>query len=97
MSILVRFPGSRFAPVCVPKGAELAQHLDIHNAPVLFGCRTGICGTCAAVVEGDLEPAPAEEAEVLDIEWEGIPNSRLLCRLRPQADLTVVRVLGKKA
>lgn len=97
MSVVVQFPGTRFAPVEVPAGAELARHLDVHNAPVLFGCRTGVCGTCAAVVEGEHAPASADELEVLDIEWEGVAGARLLCQLRPRAGLAVRRVLGKRA
>lgn len=97
MSVRVDFPGTRFAAVDLPDGAELARHLDVHNAPVLFGCRTGVCGTCAAVVEGALPPPSDDEREVLDVEWEGVAGARLLCQLRPRADLTVRRVLGKHA
>jgi ferredoxin len=93
-TVTVRFPGTPHAPVVVPAGCELAVHLDVQNAPVLFGCRTGLCGTCAAVVEGALPPPSAEEQEVLDIEWEGVSGARLLCQLRPRADVTVRRVLG---
>ena len=67
----------------------------MHNSPVLFGCRTGLCGTCAAVVEGDLAPPTADEQEVLDIEWDGVVGVRLLCQVRPGADMAVRRVLGK--
>lgn len=97
MSVAVHFPGTRFASVQVPEGAELARFLDVHNAPVLFGCRTGVCGTCAAVVAGDTAPVSDDEREVLDIEWEGVAGARLVCQLRPRADLTVLRVLGKGA
>lgn len=93
--VTITFPGSGHAPVSVPVGGELAEHLDVHNSPVLFGCRTGLCGTCAAVVEGHLAPPNAEEQEVLDIEWEGVAGARLLCQLRPVADLAVGQVLGK--
>ncbi len=93
--VRVTFPGSGHAPVSVPVGAELAEHLDVHNSPVLFGCRTGLCGTCAAVVEGDLAPPTADEQEVLDIEWDGVVGARLLCQVRPGADMAVRRVLGK--
>ena len=93
--VSIAFPGSRHATVRVPAGCELAEHLDVHNAPVLFGCRTGLCATCAAVVQGDLPTPDAEEQEVLDIEWGGVAGARLLCQLRPHADLSVLRVLGK--
>jgi ferredoxin len=94
VSVTVRFPGGRYAPVELPPGGALAEHLDVHNSPVLFGCRTGLCGTCACVVQGELPPPGPEEREVLDVEWEGVAGARLLCQLRPQADLAVLRVLG---
>ena len=93
--VCVAFPGSAHAPVRVPLGCELAEHLDVHNSPVLFGCRTGLCGTCAAVVEGEAAPISDEEREVIDIEWGDVPGARLLCQLRPTTDLRVLRVLGK--
>lgn len=93
--VSVSFPGSPHAPVRVPAGAELAEHLDVHNSPVLFGCRTGLCGTCASVVEGDLPEPSEEEREVLEIEWGDVPGARLLCQLRPACDVRVLRILGK--
>jgi ferredoxin len=95
MNVRVSFGDASFAPVEVPGGCELAEHLDVHNAPVLFGCRTGLCGTCASVVEGDLPPPSADEAEVLDLEAPGVSGARLLCQLRPTSDLRIVRVLGR--
>lgn len=91
--VRVRFADGRFPPVEVPAGAELALHLDVAGAPVLFGCRTGLCGTCACVVEGDLPPPSPAEREVLDIEAPDEPTARLLCQLRPTRDLIVVRAL----
>ncbi|MEL6495801.1 MAG: 2Fe-2S iron-sulfur cluster-binding protein, partial [Cyanobacteria bacterium J06623_7] len=32
---------------------NLAEHLTVENSPILFGCRTGICGTCLVIIEGD--------------------------------------------
>jgi len=93
--VCVAFPGTPHPPVRVPLGCELAEHLDVHNSPVLFGCRTGLCGTCAAVVEGETDPVSEEEREVIDIEWGDVVGARLLCQLRPTADLRVLRVLGK--
>jgi ferredoxin len=95
MNVRVSFGDAAYVPVEVPGGCELAEHLDVHNAPVLFGCRTGLCGTCVSVVEGDLPPASADEAEVLDVEAPGVAGARLLCQLRPTADLRIVRVLGR--
>jgi ferredoxin len=91
--VTVRFAGGAFPPVEVPAGAELALVLDRAGAPVLFGCRTGLCGTCTSEVEGDLPPPSAEEREVLDIEAPDAPRARLVCQLRPHADLTIVRAL----
>ena len=95
MNVRVSFGDRTYVPVEVPAGCELAEHLDVHNSPVLFGCRTGLCGTCVSVVEGDLPPASADEAEVLDVEAPGVAGARLLCQLRPTSDLRVVRVLGR--
>ena len=38
---------SGHAPVCLDERAELSRELDVSNSPLLFGCRTGVCGTCA--------------------------------------------------
>ena len=92
--VTVHFADDSHPPVTVPDRCELASHLDIHNSPVLFGCRTGICGICAAVVEGAHPPADEAEREVLDIEWPREPGARLLCQLRPTSDLTIRKVLG---
>jgi ferredoxin len=91
--VTVRFADGRFPPVEVPAGAELALHLDLARAPVLFGCRTGLCGTCVSVVEGDVPPPSDAEREVLDIEAPDEPGARLLCQLRPHADVTIVRAV----
>jgi ferredoxin len=93
--VCVAFPGTPHAEVRVPAGCELAEHLDVHNSPVLFGCRTGLCGTCAAIVEGETSPVGPDEREVIDIEWGDEPGARLLCQLRPTTDLRILRVLGK--
>ena len=92
--VTVHFAEGSHPSVVVPDRCELASHLDIHNSPVLFGCRTGICGICAAVVACAEPPPEPAEREVLDIEWPHEPGARLLCQLRPTADLTVHKVLG---
>ncbi len=42
---VVQFEGDSHAPVLLPEGEALSHALTIQNSPVLFGCRTGICGT----------------------------------------------------
>lgn len=81
------------APVQLEAGARLSEHLSVANSPLLFGCRTGICGTCLIEVvaerNGEL-PAPAEdEKELLEIIAPDNPRARLACQLAVCADMTV--------
>jgi ferredoxin len=62
----IQFPNTGHKPIQLPAQSQLAQHLTVQNSPVLFGCRTGICGTCLVQVEGDLPDPSPEEQEVLD-------------------------------
>ena len=48
----ITFPDSDHEPLELARGESLAIELDIENSPVLFGCRTGICGTCACATTG---------------------------------------------
>lgn len=80
-----------------PGFGVLSEELDASNSPVLFGCRTGLCGTCVVeVVEGaqHLAPPNEEEREILDIYAEGRPHARLACQLDVQGDI-VLAVLPK--
>lgn len=94
MTARVRFARSGHPPVELAEGTGLAEVLNVHNSPVLFGCRTGLCGTCLSEVEGELEPPDADEREVLDIHAPGNPRARLLCRVRFRRELVVERYLG---
>jgi ferredoxin len=79
----VEFPGTRFAPVELPDRASLSLNLTVRNSPLLFGCRSGLCGTCLIAVEAD-EPLPAPdsaEAEALAIYAPDNPAARLACQL----------------
>lgn len=84
--ITVRF-GSGHAPVRVPAGAALPAHLTASNSPLLFGCRTGLCGTCLVhLAPADAaDPADADERELLDV-LEAGDGARLACQLRLRAD-----------
>jgi ferredoxin len=94
MTHLVSFGQPGYPPIRLPHGANLSEHLTVQNSPVLFGCRTGLCGTCRSVVRGDLPPAGAEEREVLEIGEPFHAEARLLCQVPLVADLVVVDVLG---
>ena len=97
MTRKVSFPGDRFPPLDLPEGANLSLHLTAENSPVLFGCRTGLCGTCAAGVEvlaGSLEPADEEETETLEVAFDFTPPraARLLCQVRLSADVRITPI-----
>jgi ferredoxin len=92
----VEFPGTGFCPLEVPHCAPLALHLTVHNSPVLFGCRSGLCGTCLVEVEPigkeTLAPPDALEAETLGLHAPENSKARLACQLRVSADLRIVRI-----
>ena len=66
--------------------------LDQPGSPVTFGCRSGLCGTCAVEVVKTSKPldAPDEgEQETLDVVWPDRDNLRLACVLQARADMTL--------
>jgi len=93
MLIEVRFEQGTFAPLHLPRGSRLLDHLTMENSPVLFGCRAGMCGTCLIRVEpigdGTLDPPAAAEVELLDIIAPDEPRARLACQLALTADVRV--------
>ncbi len=94
----VSFSLAQHAPIALPAGARLSEHLTVANSPVLFGCRTGICGTCLIEVlreaNGSLTPPDEDERELLDIVAPENPRARLACQIALRADLQI-RYLGK--
>jgi ferredoxin len=86
----ISFPGTRYSPVCVPDGVTLALELDASNSPLLFGCRTGICGTCVVEVTGaGALPPSADEREVLEICVPEPGRARLACQVHVTGSLQV--------
>jgi ferredoxin len=58
----------------------------------LFGCRTGICGTCLLRLEcsdGALPPPSVEEQELLDMLAPGDTQARLGCQIKLTSDIKV--------
>ena len=80
----IEFPGSAFAPVELADLASLPLHLTVQNSPLLFVCRSGLCGTCLIEVESldgsSLEPPDDAEAEALEIYAPGNARARLACQ-----------------
>lgn len=90
----VEFPGTTFAPVEMVDLASLSLDLNVQNSPLLFGCRSGLCGTCLIEVESD-EPLAAPdraEAEALEVYAPGNPRARLACQLLVSTDLRIRRL-----
>lgn len=85
----VRFPGTNYPPIAVPEHDNLANYLTVQNSSVLFGCRTGICGTCLCVIEGEIPPPTLEEREVLEILAPGNPQARLACQVDVTNDMAI--------
>jgi ferredoxin len=84
---------SNLPPVPLKRGEVLSEHLDIENSPLLFGCRTGICGTCLCEVKsvgrGSLEPPSSDEKEVLALFCPDNSSARLACQIRITGDLSI--------
>jgi ferredoxin len=89
MKYTVRFFDETFAPVELAEGSAISEHLDVGNSPLLFGCRTGICGTCLLHVDGPLPPPDEEEQELLDMLAPGDARARLGCQIKLCGDITV--------
>jgi ferredoxin len=84
---------SRFAPVVLEEGSNLSEHLTVRNSPILFGCRTGICGTCLIEVSeeknGKLHARTEEEEDLLPLIAPGNPAARLACQICINADIRI--------
>lgn len=78
---IISFPGTNYPPITLPAHENLSEHLTIQNSPVLFGCRTGICGTCLVEIIGEIAPPDSEELEMLNTLAPNISNARLACQL----------------
>ena len=91
----ISFPGTAFAPLDLPDLACLPLHLTVQNSPLLFGCRSGLCGTCLIEVEsasGDLEPPDDAETETLGIYAPGNVKARLACQLILSTDIRIRKI-----
>jgi len=84
MPYRVEFMDSRHEPVSVPEEINLSQVLTALNSPVLFGCRTGICGSCLVQIEEGVDAlnvAAPEEKEALLLYAPANAKARLACQV----------------
>lgn len=91
--ISIAFPGTQRPSVQVEAGSALSEVLTTENSPILFGCRTGICGTCLIRVENlaeiHLEAPTSDESEVLQMIASDEPQARLACQINATCDLSI--------
>jgi ferredoxin len=88
----IQFASETYETVSVPEGQTLSEELTVQNSPVLFGCRTGICGTCVVVVldgQDELAPPDEEEKEILELYLEDTQHARLACQINVRGPLKI--------
>ena len=85
----IQFPNTDYRPVSVDTSDPLSIALTLQNSPILFGCRTGICGTCLVLATGNMLAPNADEQEVLSILAPNYPTARLACQITPTGDLSL--------
>ena len=86
----VSFSVEGHAPVEVPEGQTLSEELDASNSPLLFGCRSGICGTCISQLDaGDVPPPDEQEQEIIELHAPDNPKARLACQINLTCDITI--------
>lgn len=93
MNHKVTFLESDKPSVELREGDNLSEKLTIHNSPILFGCRIGICGTCAVEVqeegEAPLHGRTHDEKEFLGAMAPGRDNVRLACQIHINTSIKV--------
>ncbi|MDZ8053028.1 MAG: 2Fe-2S iron-sulfur cluster binding domain-containing protein [Aulosira sp. ZfuVER01] len=88
----ISFPETDYLPISLQPHQNLSEQLTIQNSPVLFGCRTGICGTCLVEVIGEIPPPQPDEREMLDTLAPTYPHARLACQLDLTANVEIRRL-----
>lgn len=83
----IHFPNTNYKSVTIQKNDTLSLCLTQQNSPILFGCRTGICGTCLVSATGEMAPPTNDEQEVLTLLAPNCPNARLACQIKHHGDL----------
>ncbi|MDY6899916.1 MAG: 2Fe-2S iron-sulfur cluster-binding protein [Cyanobacteriota bacterium] len=85
----IQFPKTDYKSINLEKSQNISEYLTVENSPILFGCRTGICGTCLVIIEGDIPPPSEEEKELLEILAPENPKARLACQIQLTNDIKI--------
>ena len=93
MKYKVSFTNSKFPEVELSENDELSENLTAKNSPILFGCRTGICGTCLIRVHEEgpepLHPRTQNEVDFLDTLYPGDKSCRLACQIKVNTNIKI--------
>jgi ferredoxin len=92
MSCKIEFVNSDKPSVELKEGDCLSEKLTIHNSPILFGCRIGICGTCAIEVihhDQPLHERTHDEKEFLGAMAPGRDEVRLACQIHINTNIKI--------
>jgi ferredoxin len=90
----IEFADALFDSIGIHAGQPLAEVLTVQNSPVLFGCRTGICGTCVVDVAGAVGEASPDELEILELYAADNPTARLACQLSVRGDVIITSIVS---
>jgi ferredoxin len=88
----ISFPDTDRGSIAVPGNTRLSDCLTIQNSQVLFGCRTGICGTCLIAIRGDIPWPDAAEQEILEIFAPDHLLARLACQITVTSDIEILAI-----
>ena len=92
MKYKITFPNTNYSELELPKDANLSEELNASNSPLLFGCRTGLCGTCLIEVDNtnsNLETLNEIEKEALGIYAPDNPKARLACQIKVKCNMSL--------
>ncbi|KST67413.1 2Fe-2S iron-sulfur cluster binding domain-containing protein [Mastigocoleus testarum] len=92
----IQFPDTNHSTLSLEENQNLSEYLTVENSPLLFGCRTGICGTCLVEIEGDIPPPHEEEKEILELLAPGNQKARLACQVKLTADIKIKSCEGEE-
>lgn len=92
----IQFPDTNHPTLSLEENQIISEYLTIENSPVLFGCRTGICGTCLVEIEGNISPPNEEEKEILELLAPGNQKARLACQVKLTADIKIKPCEGEE-